>query len=39
MLLATPAIVGNQILVRTRSHLVAIAPAAATPRRQAGLMQ
>ena len=27
MLLATPALVGNQILVRTRSHLVAIAPA------------
>jgi outer membrane protein assembly factor BamB len=36
MMLATPAIVGDQILVRTRSHLVALQPAA---RRQAALMQ
>jgi outer membrane protein assembly factor BamB len=39
MLLATPAIVGDQILVRTRTHLVAIAPKPAAPRRQAALMQ
>jgi outer membrane protein assembly factor BamB len=39
MLLATPAIVGDQILVRTRTHLVAIAPRPAAPRRQAALMQ
>jgi outer membrane protein assembly factor BamB len=36
MMLATPAIVGDQILVRTRSHLVALQPAA---RPQAALMQ
>jgi outer membrane protein assembly factor BamB len=36
MVLSTPAIVGDQILVRTRSHVVALQPAAP---RQAGLGQ
>jgi outer membrane protein assembly factor BamB len=39
MLLATPAIVGDQLLVRTRGHVVAIAPGARPATPQAALMQ